>query len=122
MKRCTDPNNLSYPRYGGRGIAVCDRWRDSFTEFFADMGRRPRGHSIDRIDIDGNYEPSNCRWATYAAQMQHTSFTKIDASTVLEIRGRIEHGESQASVARRLGMSTQRISQIWNRKAWASIS
>jgi hypothetical protein len=70
VRRCTDPNHTSWRYYGGRDepITVCDRWRDSFEAFLADMGERTAGTSIDRIDVNGNYEPGNVRYATPAQQ------------------------------------------------------
>lgn len=72
--RCTNKKLKCYPDYGGRGIAVCERWQDSFESFFSDMGKRPtRRHSLDRFpDTNGNYESSNCRWATKKQQQQNT--------------------------------------------------
>jgi len=71
IQRCTNPGAPNYEDYGGRGVAVCERWRN-FGNFLADMGERPPGTSLDRINNEGDYEPDNCRWATVAEQVRNT--------------------------------------------------
>lgn len=70
LRRCTNPKNKDYKYYGARGISVCDRWKQ-FEHFLSDMGSRPEGMSLDRIDVNGHYEASNCRWATATQQSQN---------------------------------------------------
>lgn len=108
MVRCHSPS--AHPLYGGRGIQVCERWRQ-FKNFFSDMGKRPSPkHSIDRIDTNGHYEPGNCRWATQVEQANNTRTNRI-----LEW-----HGESRtvAEWARHLGvnpsMLINRLHKGWN--------
>jgi hypothetical protein len=77
-QRCTNPNNPKYPRYGARGISVCERWANSFDNFLADMKERPgSGFSIERKNNDGNYEPGNCIWAARKTQQRNRSINRM---------------------------------------------
>ena len=101
ISRCYNKKDDNYKNYGGRGITVCVRWRDSFENFIADMGEKPSPkHSIDRINNDGNYEPSNCRWSTQKEQANNTRFS-----------GKL----TQINLAQKVGRTREYIRQIWRR-------
>ena len=72
INRCTNPRVHQYRWYGGRGITVCARWQNSFSAFLSDMGERPEGRALDRVNSNGNYEPGNCRWATQIEQTHNS--------------------------------------------------
>lgn len=79
-QRCLNPKNKAYKNYGGRGITICERW-NTFENFLADMGNKPEGFELERIDVNGNYEPSNCKWATPLEQSRNrrvTVFVELD--------------------------------------------
>lgn len=93
-QRCYNPSDKNYPSYGGRGIVVCKRWLESLENFLDDMGLAPKDLSLDRIDVNGNYEPGNCRWATRSEQQRNRrNNPKVDYKgetvTVIELAERV---------------------------------
>lgn len=104
LGRCYNTNNSSFHNYGGRGIKVCGRWRESFENFYADMGDRPPTRSIDRIDNSGNYEPTNCRWATpieQASNLRKNRFIEFNGKRQTESQWSRELGISKDNIRRR---------------------
>ena len=114
IERCRNPNAPHYECYGGRGISVCPEWVASYPAFFAHVGPRPTaGHSIDRIDVNGNYEPGNVRWATKTEQARNTRNTRWlthDGETLSFAEWCERIGIGEATVRRRieLGWTTDR--------------
>ena len=93
--RCYNKNNVKYNNYGGRGIKVCNQWVNSFATFLKDMGERPSGLTLDRKDNDGNYKPSNCRWADGTTQninqrMNSKNTTGVRGVSFTKLTGRYE--------------------------------
>ena len=110
VARCVNRNIPSWENYGGRGITICDRWL-KFEDFLADMGPKPsNGYSIDRIDVNGNYEPGNCRWATIHEQSRNKRTNRF-----IEWNGRTQ---IVSDWAKELGMSTSLLEARLGRLGW----
>lgn len=110
LDRCENKTYREYPDYGGRGIKICERWHD-FNNFYADMGARPKGMTLDRIDNNGNYEPSNCRWATAKTQSNNRR-----SNTLITYKGRTQTLQQWADET---GICSGTISQRIRKRGWS---
>ncbi len=107
LQRCHNTNHSSYPQYGGAGISVCERWRESFENFLADMGVCPEKQTIERIDGKQGYGPNNCKWATYGEQARNKS-----TNIIVDV-----HGEKMCITdwAKKIGMAVPTIMYRWRK-------
>jgi hypothetical protein len=115
LQRCRNPKNNAWRNYGGRGIAVCERW-SRFVDFLADMGRRPTAaHSLDRIDNDGPYSPENCRWADKATQIKNSRMTNVTVEKLDLLRVLLAARRTHDKIAEELGISKATVGK-WKRQ------
>jgi AP2 domain. len=99
IQRCENEKRNNFKYYGGRGIKVCDRWKNSFENFLEDMGPRPsKNHTLDRIDVNGNYEPSNCRWVDKSNQSRNQRVRSDNRLGIKGIRFDKSSGKYQARI------------------------
>lgn len=115
--RCLNPKNVNWHNYGGRGISICKRW-DDYSLFLADMGIRPAGKSIDRIDNSKNYSPDNCRWATPAEQSRNSRKTKLTEDIARSIRSDRSGGTLIKDIAAARGVSQTTIWSVTAGQTW----
>ena len=117
-QRCHNPNHEAYYNYGGRGIKCCARWA-TFDAFLADMGPRPSpDHTLERVDIDGNYEPENCCWALRVEQARNTRRTKLSPIAVAAIKRQHDRGISFRVLAARYHCHPKTISNAYYGRSW----
>lgn len=110
LSRCFDKNNKSYSDYGGRGITVYEKWQNNYKAFCDDLGKRPKGYTLERINTNGNYEPSNCKWASVAEQNINKRTSKrwfIKGKMFKSARSAAEYfNVSQAAIVKRCKLKT----------------
>lgn len=109
--RCNNPRHPRFADWGGRGITVCDRWA-TYENFLLDMGVRPAGTTLERIDNDGPYEPGNCTWARPDAQNRNKRSTKLTTDKVLEIRDLYHQGKTIAAISKATGLDRHAVGHV----------
>lgn len=116
-RRCTSKTASQYKWYGGRGIKVCERW-NNYKAFLEDMGERPEGTTLDRIDNDGNYEPGNCRWANHKEQTRKQATNKLSASLAESLRQDRSAGMSYRALGLKYGVSATTAHRCATGQTW----
>ncbi len=119
LQRCTNPEDIGWPNYGGRGIKVCERWV-SLAMFVQDMGLRPHGATLDRCDTNGNYEPGNCRWATVTEQNRNRTCNVMTYEKLKAMRADLEAGMRQRDAAAKYGVSQATVSRAARGETWGT--
>ena len=119
IRRCHNQSHRAYKDYGARGITVCEKWL-KFEGFFEDMGFKPEGLSIERIDNSLGYFKENCKWATITEQARNRRSTKLCEDKVESIKVLLENGVTQTTIARRFGVTRSAISHISCGSTWSN--
>jgi DNA-directed RNA polymerase specialized sigma24 family protein len=137
IERCNYKKNCRYHRYGGRGIKVCERWARrpdkkalGFWNFVNDMGEKPEGCTLDRIDPDGDYSPENCKWSTALEQARNKSsdrkvrhwLAKLNEDKVRTIRMMASDGQTVNDIARRFEVSPSTVADAIKRRTWKDVN
>jgi len=121
-QRCYNEKAKGYKNWGGRGITVCDRWKDSFINFLEDMGIKPDVKmQIDRINNEGNYEPSNCEWVTHTENCQNTRSTVLSIEKAREIRTKHKQGIRNCDIARYYNCNSSIIAGVIKNNIWKEV-
>ena len=115
--RCDNTSSISYPNYGGRGIAYAHGWK-LFDNFLSDMGECPDGGSLDRIDLNGDYGPDNCRWATRTEQNRNTRRVRLTADIASEIRRLRAQGIKLREIADKFGVGISTVANVIYENTW----
>lgn len=121
-RRCGDPRATSYPRYGGRGVTVCEEWA-SFERFIADMGERPSlKHQIDRIDGSAGYGKDNCRWVTAGENSRNRSFVKMTDTSAARVKALLSAGKTCREAAEAIGVSRASVLDVSRGRTWRHVA
>jgi hypothetical protein len=117
-QRCNNPNSTQWKWYGGKGVAVCDRWK-SFENFLADMGHRPKGKTIDRIDNDKGYFAENCQWLEQLEQTRKQPKNKLQNGVFEHVKNDRKSGMTYRAIAKKYGVSATTVHRCCSGVTWS---